>query len=137
MPFLRLTLTGPIPDANRAAIGAGLTALMASRLHKKAELTALLIDSPSQGRWSIGGRAVPVAAHLEVSITAGTNSAEEKAGFIADAMALLRAQTGLLPEATYIVIRELPASDWGYDGRTQESRRPAPVPAPAPAWVAA
>ena len=28
-----------------------------------------------------------------------------------------------LSSATYIVVDEVPAQSWGYDGRTQESRR--------------
>jgi len=61
-------------------------------------------------------------ARLEISITAGTNTAEEKQEFIGEAHRLLREHLGGLEEASYVVVRELPAGDWGYGGRTQADR---------------
>jgi 4-oxalocrotonate tautomerase len=36
---------------------------------------------------------------------------------------LLQQQLGKLHPASYVIVRELPASDWGYDGITQLQRR--------------
>jgi 4-oxalocrotonate tautomerase len=65
-------------------------------------------------------------ALLEISITAGTNTVDQKEAFIAAAYAELEAQLGHgqpLEEASYVIVRELPASDWGYGGKTQVARR--------------
>ncbi|WP_422845065.1 tautomerase family protein [Acidovorax sp. M2(2025)] len=32
---------------------------------------------------------------------------------------------GPLAEASYVIVRELPAGDWGYGGRTQQARKAA------------
>jgi 4-oxalocrotonate tautomerase len=69
---------------------------------------------------------------LEISITQGTNTQEEKAAFIQAAFAELQRQLagdGVLAPASYVVVRELPASDWGHGGRTQRSRQLAVLPA--------
>ena len=43
--------------------------------------------------------------------------------FIAEGHALLTATLGTLPEATYVVVHEIPAQAWGYAEKTQEARR--------------
>ena len=80
--------------------------------------------SPEPGSWTIGGEPVPVAAHLDVKVTRGTNTHEEKARFVAAVAAMFRQVLGPdLPLATYVVIDEIEADAWGYDGITQEERR--------------
>jgi 4-oxalocrotonate tautomerase len=80
-------------------------------------------------RWHIGGApAEQPTALLEISITQGTNTQEEKAAFIQAAFAELRRQLaggGVLAPASYVVVRELPARDWGYGGITQWARKQA------------
>lgn len=126
MPFLRLTLA-PEPALSVAAeLAERLTTLMAERLGKRAELTSVLVET-ARGLWAIGGAAQAKAAHLEVTITAGTNSDAEKAAFIAAAAALLDKHLPDLHEATYVTVREAPATHWGYNGRTQRARRLASV----------
>jgi 4-oxalocrotonate tautomerase len=75
----------------------------------------------------VGGQDVQKpTALLEISITAGTNTAQEKADFIAAAWAELQRQLaagGPLEPASYVIVRELPAGDWGYGGKTQAARR--------------
>lgn len=59
-------------------------------------------------------------ALLEISITQGTDTPAEKAAFIEAAFAELQRQLGCggpLEEASYVIVRELPASDWGYGGQ--------------------
>jgi len=87
-------------------------------------LTSVLVEQVAIIGWAIGGAQPPVAVHVDATITAGTNSAEEKARFIDCAMTLLRSVFGEeLSPATYVVVSEVPAQSWADDGRTQESRR--------------
>lgn len=125
MPFLHISLSGVSPGSDDIArLQAAATRLIAVSLAKRAELTAVRIETVPAGAWSVGGTPVSPAAHLEANITAGTNSAEEKARFVGEAHALLQeAAGGALPLATYVVIREIDAESWGYGGRTQAARR--------------
>lgn len=123
MPFLRLTIQ-PAPDADTASrLTMGLTDLMANTLGKKAALTSVLVETPAHAHWTIGTVPVIHTAMLEAIITEGTNDAAQKSAFVGAANSLLRAElTGLAPVA-YVVVKEIPAENWGYDGRTQLERR--------------
>jgi 4-oxalocrotonate tautomerase len=84
----------------------------------------VLIEQVSAAGWSIGAKPVTVAGHLDMKVTEGTNTPEEKARFIAAAAQLLKDVLGPeLPTATYVVVHEVPADSWGYDGLTQDYRR--------------
>ena len=126
MPTLTLQICPPQPPQVHASIARGLTQLTAQTLGKRADLTAVLIEEWPPGRWFIGGQAVQrPTALLSIRITAGTNSAAQKAAFVREAHALLRQLLAVeagLEEASYVVVHELPAPDWGYDGRTQQAR---------------
>jgi 4-oxalocrotonate tautomerase len=125
MPFISIKVAGQTLTPEQVKVlQTQTTSLMAEVLHKKAELTAVSVEQVSPAGWSVGAKAVPVAAHLEATITAGTNSADEKARFIAEAAQMLKSVLGAwLPVATYIVLRDVPADSWGYDGLTQAARR--------------
>jgi len=124
MPFVRMTVSGPtLAPKQVVLLHTEITQLMASVLGKRADLTSVLVEQPAAADWAIGGTAVKVAVHVEATITAGTNSPEQKARFIEKAMGLLTSVLGSeLNPATYIVVNEVPANAWGYDGRTQQSR---------------
>lgn len=86
-----------------------------------------MIEDLPAARWYVDADEVQrPSAFLEISITAGTNTAEEKALFMERAFAELQRQLGSggpLEEASYVVVRELPATDWGYGGQTQQARK--------------
>ncbi len=124
MPFINVRLAGPALEPQQIArIQQTITSLMAEVLRKKAELTAVLVEHISGGSWSVGGQPVAVAAHIEAKMTAGVNSPDEKASFIAEAHKLLKDVLGPdLPIATYVVLHEVQPDAWGYAGLTQAHR---------------
>jgi 4-oxalocrotonate tautomerase len=124
MPTLSLRIAPLHNPAQYAALAKELTALTAHVLHKRPEVTAVMIDDMPAARFCIGGQASEQAvACLEIDITQGTNSAQEKQQFVHEAHTLLRRLLGDLHEASYVIVRELPAGDWGYGGLTQGQRR--------------
>jgi 4-oxalocrotonate tautomerase len=124
MPTLSLRITPLHNPQHYAALGEQLTDLTARVLRKRPEVTVVMMEDLPAARFCIGGRASEkVAACLEIDITAGTNTTSEKAQFVRDAHALLRRILGDLHEASYCIVRELPACDWGYGGITQAERR--------------
>lgn len=131
MPTLQLKIS-PLQNPSRyRALAEALTRITHEQLGKRAEVTAVLIDDVPAARWHVGGSDVQrPTALLEISITAGTNTAEQKAAFIATAFAELEDQLGGaegLEPASYVIVREVPAGDWGYGGHTQAARRVAPA----------
>jgi 4-oxalocrotonate tautomerase len=128
MPTLRLQVAPLLNPERYRSLGATLTRITAQVLHKKPEVTVVMIDDLPAARYLVAGRdaAQPIAC-LEISITAGTNTAEEKSQFIHEAYAELHRQLSVgstaLHEASYVIVRELPAGDWGYGGHSQAERR--------------
>ncbi|MEW8525878.1 MAG: tautomerase family protein [Candidatus Thiodiazotropha endolucinida] len=85
-----------------------------------------MVQSLPSANWAIGGEALNdhlCAAQVDITITAGTNTAEEKAGMIDAIHQMLNDRVGPLAEASYVVIHEMAADAWGYAGRTQLSRQ--------------
>lgn len=124
MPFVSIEVAGPVLAPEQVhRLQLGVTGLLAKVLRKRAELTAVRVLRAPDGGWSVGGRPARVAAHLEVTVTAGTNTGDEKARFVADAMQLLRDVLGPeLDPVAYVIMHEVPGDAWGWDGQTQAAR---------------
>lgn len=124
MPFVNIKVAGPTLAPEQVQhLQRGATKLMAEVLRKKAELTAVLVEHVPAMSWTVGGKPVSAAAHLDVKVTEGTNTAEEKDQFVGDVMRLLRSVLGAdLNPVAYVVIHEVPGSAWGWDGLTQAHR---------------
>lgn len=127
MPTLTLKVSPPQPADRHHALAAALTRITAETLGKRPEVTAVMIEDVAPQRWHIGGQSLQQAsAWLAIDITAGTNSDEQKAAFIAAAHSELRRQLAgdaTLAPASYVIVHELPAGDWGYGGVTQRARQ--------------
>lgn len=124
MPFIRITLGSELSPEKRNALARRATDLIVDLLGKRREVTAALVDTATDACWLIGGQPAPLSpCHCEIAITAGSNTPAEIARMIAATSALLREALGSTPEASYVVVRELPAGNWGYDGHTQAARR--------------
>jgi 4-oxalocrotonate tautomerase len=126
MPFIHVTLGRAIAPPLRDALAADLTQAIATLLGKRREVTAVLIDMAAPSAWYVAG--APTAAdetpvQVDIYITAGSNEAGEKAQMIAATHAALLARLGKLPLASYVIIHEIAAGDWGYGGQTQAARR--------------
>jgi 4-oxalocrotonate tautomerase len=125
MPFARFTIADPELAAEvQADLAAGVTALLERDLLKEPEVTVVHVNLVPAQRWFVAAeRADATGAHLEVSITAGTNTAQEKAAFIDHAYELLGKHLGTLPAAAYVALYELDGESYGYNGITQLARR--------------
>lgn len=135
MPFVDLTLHHLKPGAGALkAVREGLTRLMADVLGKRADLTVVSISMDDASDIAIGG--APLVAgqwsgRLVAFVTAGTNSEREKTEFLAEAYQLLAKHLSPPASPFYIVVQEVPAGAWGYDGRSQVARAQAAMPVAA------
>lgn len=133
MPLIQIVLSGPAAaPATLHALQQETTELMARILRKEAALTVVSVTQVPAGSHAVGGAALAASASLQALITAGSNSDAEKADFIFAAQAMLTATRAACPWAAafaaspaplYIALHELPATSWGYDGRTQAARK--------------
>ena len=133
MPYVDLALHHPSPSPEALqAVRAGLTRLMADVLRKRADLTVAAITVHPAAGVAIGGADLAAggwSGRLVAYVTQGTNTDEEKARFLGEAYRLLCQHLGEPASPFYIVVQEVPAGAWGYDGRSQASRAQPPVAA--------
>lgn len=103
-----------------------MTDLTVELLGKRREVTAAVVQCVAPGHWTIGGESLNIAGSasffLEVNVTEGTNTPAQKADFVAAAFAAAEAILGRLDAASYVIVRDIAAASWGYQGMTQASR---------------
>lgn len=126
MPFLDIRLSAPCLPEKVAQIAGRMTDLAVEILGKRREVTAAVVQCVAPGHWTVGGESLNATGSssffLEVNVTAGTNTAEQKAAFVAAAFAAAAALLGRLDAASYVIVREVAADAWGYQGKTQAAR---------------
>ena len=135
MPFIRITVLGPTLTAEQIQrMQQGTTELMVSVMRKPVEGVAVLVEQVIQSAWSLAGRPTGVAAHVEATVAQGTNTADEKARFIAEMWTLLCSALGPeLRQETYTVVHEIDSKAYGRGGltRAERDRRQAALGDPA------
>ncbi|MGZ6124257.1 MAG: tautomerase family protein [Myxococcales bacterium] len=113
-----------------------ITELSSGILGKDPRVTAIAVDYLPPRQWFVGGRSVEeigkAAFFLDVRISDGTNTKDEKARFVAEAFKAMERLLGAVHPESYIHVDDARADAYGYGGLTQERRyvqgRPAPEP---------
>ncbi|MEJ6006205.1 4-oxalocrotonate tautomerase [Paucibacter sp. AS339] len=128
MPHLHLSLSpaaGREPDLRQLA--QGLTELTTEHLAKDPQLTAVRFSLLPATHWFIGARSLATdtlaSYQLEIQVTEGSNSEAQIAAFLAAAHAAMEQALGRVHPTSYITVQQIPATAWGYGGRSQASRR--------------
>ena len=126
MPYLNVKICAPQSAETTSKVASFLTDLTANVLGKKKELTSVAIEYMPAHQWFIGGTSLSSqdakTFYLDIKVTEGTNTKNEKADYIKKVFAEFEATLGRLDPASYIVIHEVRADSWGYAGATQEFR---------------
>jgi 4-oxalocrotonate tautomerase len=127
MPFIHALVSSPrLDDALAAEIAATLTDLSGRRLAKVAAVTAVVVQPVAATAWFVGARSLADlgAASFQVTIrvTEGTNDKAQKADFIAAASAAMVRLLGPSRPESYVIVDEVRADAWAWDGVTQEHR---------------
>lgn len=126
MPGIKLTVSGLPDEALSRRLAAELTALTCATLRKKPERTMVQVHYVAHPHWFISSRSL--ADHgknsfrLEVTITEGTNTRDEKSAYQKKAFALLSELIGNLHPHSNVHIIDCGAVSYGYGGLTQEYR---------------
>ena len=126
MPYLNVKLSNTVTDTVAKDVATTLTRITAEILKKKPELTSVAVEHVPATRWFIAANTVSngtdATFYLDIKVTEGTNTKDEKARYIEKVFAAMQAILGALHPASYVVIHEVRADAWGYQGATQEFR---------------
>lgn len=126
MPYINIRLSTSLDDTQRSRLFEKTTSLMHTVMGKRKEVTVVQIQESESKGWSVNGKPLSPSgvpeAYVNIKVTDGTNSSEEKAEMIAATVDMLNEVVGPMQEACYVVIDCIPADSWGYNGKTQAAR---------------
>ena len=126
MPYLNVR----IATAESAEIAEKIVSILMKHtseiLGKKPEVTSIDINFVSPKLWFVGGTAIgamdEVTFYLDIKVTDGTNTKGEKSEYVKKVFADFESVLGAITPASYIVIHDVRADSWGFQGKTQECR---------------
>ncbi len=127
MPLITIqySSTKEAPPA-KVEIAAAVGELSSGILHKDPKVTAIIVQAVEASDWFAGGRSLAEqklsSVWLDIHITDGTNSKDEKAEFIAATFKRFGELLGPLHTESYVHVHEVRADAYGFGGLTQERR---------------
>jgi 4-oxalocrotonate tautomerase len=126
MPMINVQVAAEPEAMLTRRIAETVTALTARVLGKDPHVAAVAVEYLPRRQWFVGG--VPVeelgkaAFFLDVRISDGTNTKDEKARYVAEAFAAMERLLGPLHPESYVHVNDVRADAYGYGGLTQERR---------------
>ena len=133
MPMLTVQLAAPPSSELSRSVARSLTQLTSTVLHKDPRVTVVNVDYVDPDRWFAGGGSAPRGYFVEIRVTDGTNTKNEKAEYIARVHAALESLLGPCGPASYVQVAEVNADAYGYGGLTAERRYVVSQPVATPA----
>lgn len=126
MPILNVSVAGKPDMARSAAIATLLTELTRAHLKKDPLVTAVAIIYIEPENWFVGGRSLASQTTssfwLDIKVTSGTNTKVQLAAYLEAVFTEMSKLLGSVHEDSYILVHEVPASAWGFSGKSQEFR---------------
>jgi 4-oxalocrotonate tautomerase len=127
MPLITVTYASSREKpALKSDIAAAVSELTAKVLHKDPKVTAIIVRSVDAADWFAGGKSLAeqrLASYwLDIHISEGTNTKDEKAAYLAAVFARMGELLGPLHNETYLHVDEVRGDAYGFGGLTQERR---------------
>ncbi|WP_342711646.1 4-oxalocrotonate tautomerase family protein [Bradyrhizobium sp. B124] len=127
MPLITVTYaTSRERPSLKSDIAAAVSELTAGILHKDPKVTAIIVKSADATDWFAGGKSLAeqgLASYwLDVHVTEGTNTKDEKAAYLAALFKRMGELLGPLHTESYAHVDEVKGDAYGFGGLTQERR---------------
>jgi 4-oxalocrotonate tautomerase len=107
MPYINIRLGANLEASQRKRLYEQTTLLMNAVMNKRPEVTVVHIQASEPHDWAVNAAMLnkhcPVGAYVDIKITEGTNTPEEKADMISKTVSLLKEIVGVVQEACYVV----------------------------------
>ena len=126
MPYINIRVGTTLKSEQRDKLYQNTTFFMNTIMGKRREVTVVHIQEDAPHQWSTNAIAInikdPISAYVDIKVTEGTNTPEEKSNMIYETVNMLQEVVGTMQEACYVVVDDIPANSWGYNGKTQAAR---------------
>lgn len=134
MPMIQISVAAAPRPGLESRLAVTAADLAARHLGKDPALTAVSVIHVPPTHWFAGGQSLAdqglAGFWLDIRVTEGTNTKDEKAAFIAATFAAMGELIGPLHPESYVHVVEARGDAYGYAGLTQERRYIAARPAP-------
>lgn len=126
MPIINIAVTGTPDAALSARIAAEITDLTRAHLKKDPTVTAVAVTYLDPSHWFAGGKSLAAqdanTFWLDIKVVDGTNTKPELAAYLEQVYAAMTRLLGRIHHESYVLVHEVPASAYGFGGKTQEFR---------------
>lgn len=126
MPIINVKVSTKKSPEMTSRICEVLMELTTRILHKKRELTAIVVDYVDPADWIVGGSTLEYQGrnsfYFDIKIVDETNTKQEKAQYVREAFVAFESLLGNLHEESYIYVQDVRATAYGFGGKTQEYR---------------
>ena len=126
MPYINIRVGKNLDPTQQQQLFSRTTSLMKRVMGKRAEVTVVHLQESEPHLWSTHAAVLthkdPVGAYVDIKVTEGTNTPEEKSEMLSQTVKMLQETVGAIQEACYVVIDDIPADSWGYNGKSQAQR---------------
>ncbi len=126
MPIINIAVTGKPDPALSAKLAADINALTKTHLRKDPTITAVAVSYIDPQHWFAGGTSLAAQGKntfwLDIKVVDGANTKAEMADYLEHVFASMSDTLGSLHTESYMLVHEVPASAYGYGGKTQEFR---------------
>ena len=127
MPLITVTVATPHKKVlAKADIAAEVSRLSSTLLGKDPKVTAVIVSRVAPDDWFVAGQSLTDAwlasFWLDIHVTEGSNTKDEKAAFIAAVFESMEMLLGPLHEESYAHVHEVRDDAYGYGGLTQGRR---------------
>ena len=127
MPLITVTYASSKNSPSlKANIACAVSEVTAEILHKDPKVTAIIVKSIDANDWFAAGKSLAeqelASFWLDIHITEGTNTKDEKAAYLAEMFKRMGDLLGSLHNETYLHVDEVRGDAYGFGGLTQERR---------------
>jgi 4-oxalocrotonate tautomerase len=127
MPLITVTYASSRQTPSlKADIASAVSEFTAKILHKDPKVTAIIVKTADAADWFAGGKSLAeqnlASFWLDIHVTEGTNTKDEKAAYIAAMFKRMGELLGPLHNESYLHVDEVKGDAYGFGGLTQERR---------------
>ncbi|WP_457580201.1 tautomerase family protein [Ensifer canadensis] len=126
MPIINITVTGKADPALSQRIATVVSELTATHLRKDPTITAIVVNYADPLHWFAGGRSLAEQGAnsfwLDIKVVDGTNTKQEMANYLQAVFSSFQQLLGNVHPESYILVHEVSAAAYGFEGKTQEFR---------------
>lgn len=122
MSFVNFQISSQLNDCQKSKIQRETTQLLSRFTKKNESATVVNISESLPDQWAVNGSPLskeqPPSVFVDIKLAEGNHLPSEQSTIISKIVEMLSKILGSIRDTCYVVINEVTAMSWGYQGRT-------------------